>query len=195
MTFIFPRGWLSGLILSTAGGSNTFGVTAGQCADSTNAAIMNVAGAASKTTAAWAAGSGNGALDTGSIAASTWYHVFAISDAVGINTDILISTSPTAPSLPPGFPLFRRIGAMLTDGSNHWVQFFQFGDQFLWFTAPNDFRRRSARLLRFPCPYLPASKSRCFSAASGFPRSTPTRPWSYCQRSCRIRRRCRPYGR
>jgi hypothetical protein len=135
MTFIFPRSWLSGLILSTAGSSSTFGVTAGQCADSTNAALMNVPAALTKTTAGWAAGTGNGALDSGSIAANTWYHVFAISDAVGVTTDILVSRSPTAPTLPAGFTLFRRIGSMKTDASFHWLGFVQTGDLFNYNTA------------------------------------------------------------
>jgi hypothetical protein len=135
MTFIFPRSWLSGLILSTAGSSSTFGVTAGQCADSTNAAIMNVPAALTKTTAGWAAGTGNGALDSGSIAANTWYHVFAISDWVGVTTDILVSRSPTAPTPPAGFTLFRRIGSMKTDASFHWLGFVQTGDLFNYNTA------------------------------------------------------------
>jgi hypothetical protein len=139
VTFIFPRSWLSGLILSAAGGTTTFGVTAGQCADSTNAAIMNVPTALSKTVSGnWSAGNGGGALDTGSTTANTWYHVFAISDAVGVTTDILVSLSPTAPMLPAGFTLFRRIGAMKTDGSFHWTAFAQFGDEFFWPAPPQD---------------------------------------------------------
>jgi hypothetical protein len=136
VTFIFPRSWLSGLMLSAAGGTTTFGVTAGQCADSTNAAIMNVPAALTKTvSSAWSEGNGGGALDTGSTTANTWYHVFAISDAVGVTTDILVSRSPTAPTLPAGFTLFRRIGSMKTDASFHWLGFVQTGDLFNYNTA------------------------------------------------------------
>ena len=39
---------------------------------------MTLAAAISKTTSAWAVGTGNGALDTGTIANSTWYHVYVI---------------------------------------------------------------------------------------------------------------------
>ena len=56
----------------------TFGIAAGVAADSTAAAMMSLASAYTKTTAAWAVGSTSGALDTGVIAASTWYHVYLI---------------------------------------------------------------------------------------------------------------------
>jgi hypothetical protein len=78
-----PRSYLSGLTLSAAGGTGTFGVAAGQAADSTNAAILNLGSAMSKTTAAWAAGTGNGSLDTGAISASAWYAVFLIGQLSG----------------------------------------------------------------------------------------------------------------
>lgn len=130
------RGYIWGLQLSTAGSSTTFAVTAGECADSTGAASIILA-AFTKTTAAWAAGTGNGALANGSIAASTWYHVHAITKLVAGGTavsDILISTSPTAPTLPTDYTLFRRIGSMLTNGSSQWTKFIQNGDEFMWDT-------------------------------------------------------------
>lgn len=133
--FIFPRSHLAGLTLSTAGSSATFSVAAGQCTDSTNTVIANLAASISKTTLAWAAGTGNGALDTGSIAISTWYHVHLICDGLGQTVDILISLSATAPTLPSGYTLFRRIGSMLTDSSSKWLLFQQFKDDFFWGTA------------------------------------------------------------
>lgn len=59
-------------------------------------------------------GSGNNGLDAGSIAADTVYHVFLISKDNG-QTDILFSTSKTAPTLPSGFTSFARIGTKETD--------------------------------------------------------------------------------
>lgn len=129
------RSYLAGLTLSTAGSSSSFGVAAGVAADSTNADIMVLSSALTKTTSAWAAGSGNGALDTGAIANSTWYHVHLIYSPTSGAVDALVSLSATAPTLPSGYTRFRRIGSMLTDASSHWTAFHQLGDEFLWDAA------------------------------------------------------------
>jgi hypothetical protein len=92
----------------------------------------------SKTTGSWVAGTANGALDTGAIAASTWYHVHLIQSVGTGATDVLISLSASAPTLPSGYSFFRRIGSMKTDGSSKWALFHQLGDEFLWDTPVND---------------------------------------------------------
>ena len=130
------RSYLAGLALSTAGGSSSFGVAAGAAANSTGAAMMALASAYTKTTAAWAVGSGNGALDTGAIANGTWYHVHLIERPDTGVVDLLLSLSATTPTLPANYTLFRRLGSLLTDGSAHFVAFSQLGDEFLWKTAP-----------------------------------------------------------
>lgn len=137
LSTILYRSYLAGLQLSTAGGSPTFGVTAGIAVDSTDASLMLLPVSLNKTTSAFGPGSGNGALDTNAIAASTWYHVFLIQKA-DQTTDILISLSATAPNLPVGYNFFRRIGAMRTDGSSDWRAFVQNGDDFLWVTPVAD---------------------------------------------------------
>jgi hypothetical protein len=131
VTFIFPRSHLSGLTLSVAVSSSTFNVAAGQAADSGNAVIMNLATSLAKTTGAWAAGAG-GALDTGAIAASTWYHAHLIQSADASLVDILISLSATAPTMPVGYTLFRRIGSLLTDSVPNWWLFTDIGDKRIW---------------------------------------------------------------
>lgn len=130
------RSYLAGLQMSTAGSSSTISISAGVAADSTNAVMMSLASAMSKTTSAWASGSGNGALDTGTIAASTWYHAHLIFN--GTTVDVLASLSATAPTLPSGYTRSRRIGSMKTDASSHWVGFSQNGDEFLWSTSAAD---------------------------------------------------------
>ncbi len=66
---------------------------------------------------------GAGGLDTGVLAANTFYYVFVIGDSTKYQpTTALISLSSTAPTLPSGFPvggydMFRRIGTILTDGT------------------------------------------------------------------------------
>src|SRR5215467_13433505 len=129
---VILRSYLAGLTLSTAGSSATFSVAAGVAADSTNANMMTLAAAISKTTGAWVVGSGNGALDTGTIANSTWYHVHLIKRTDTQVVDVLVSLSPTAPTLSAGYTLFRRIGAMKTNASGQWTAFNQMGDEFLW---------------------------------------------------------------
>jgi hypothetical protein len=132
------RSYLAGLTLSTAGSSATFGVAAGVAMDSTNASVMSLASAFSKTTSAWAAGTGAGSLDTSTIAANTWYYVYLIQNLSTGAVDILISLSSTSPTLPSGYTVSRRIGSMLTDGSSHWSAFFQTGDTFEWVTPVLD---------------------------------------------------------
>lgn len=126
------RGWLAGLMLSTAGSSATFGVAAGEAADSTTSDLMQLASAFTKTTAAWAVGSGVGALDTGAIAVNTWYHVYLIKRLDTGVVDVLVSLNATAPTLPASYTLFRRIGSMRTNASSQWGKFIQDGDTFAW---------------------------------------------------------------
>lgn len=126
------RGYLTGVTLSTAGSSASFAVAPGVATDSTFASMMALASSLTKTTSAWAVGSGNGGLDTGSIANSTWYHVFLIQRTDTGVVDVLISTSATAPTMPTNYTLFRRIGSMKTNGSAQWTRFFQLGDEFIW---------------------------------------------------------------
>lgn len=57
-------------------------------------------------------------LDTGSLVLDTFYHVYLIGDSSGANAPAgLFSLSATAPALPAGYDVFRRLSAMLTDGS------------------------------------------------------------------------------
>lgn len=129
-----PPGSIFGLTLSAAGGTATFGIAAGSATDSTNVATMPLASAYTKTTSAWAVGTGNGALDTGTIANNTWYHVWLIKRVDTGVMDVLVSLSATAPTMPGSYTLKRRIGAMRTDGSAQWRKFLQFDDLFLWDT-------------------------------------------------------------
>ncbi len=136
---LIPRGHISGLTLSTAGASSGFSVAAGVASDGTGVDLLALASAVTKTTAAWSAGSGNGGLDTGSIANATWYHVHLIKRPDTGAVDVLISLSATTPALPTNYTLSRRIGAMKTDGSAKWMKFVQHGDTFTWDVPVSDF--------------------------------------------------------
>jgi hypothetical protein len=135
---VFHRSYLTGLTLSTAGSSATFGIAAGVAVDSTNAGFMSLATAFTKTTSAWSLGAAGGALDTGTIANSTWYHVYLIKRTDTGVVDVVVSANASAPALPTNYTLFRRIGSLLTNGSAQWVLFSQNGDEFLWSTPVND---------------------------------------------------------
>lgn len=129
---VYHRSYLAGLTLSTAGASATFGISAGVAVDSTNAGMMSLSSAYTKTASAWVVGSGNGALDSGSIAISTFYHVHLIKRTDTGVVDVLFSLSATSPILPTNYTLFRRIGSMKTDTNSQWILFSQNGDEFLW---------------------------------------------------------------
>jgi hypothetical protein len=126
------RGHIDGLILSTAGSSTTVTTAAGQATDSTAAQAMTLASALAKTSSAWAVGTSQGGLDTGSISGSaTWYHFYLIKRTDTGVVDVIFSTSASAPTLPTNYSLYRRIGACRWNGST-WVKFIQKNDTFMW---------------------------------------------------------------
>jgi hypothetical protein len=60
--------------------------------------------------------SGAGGLDTGSVAASTWYYMYAITKDDGTKACIA-SLSSTSPLLPTDYTKWARIGAFFTDAT------------------------------------------------------------------------------
>lgn len=122
---------ISGLGISTAGSSTTISVAAGYAANSDDTVMMRLAAAINKTTAAWAVGSGNGGLDAGSIANSTFYHVHEIMRPDTGVVDVLFSLSASVPTLPANYTKFRRIGSWPTNGSGQWQSLEQDGDYFI----------------------------------------------------------------
>ena len=129
-----PAGYINGFTLTNnATTPNTdIDISAGTCQSSANTQAIIITGTLTKrASTAWSAGTGNGMLDTGSIATSTWYHIFAIAKANG-TSDILASTSSANPLLPTGYTVFRRIGSIKTDSSGHIILFSQKGDYFMY---------------------------------------------------------------
>jgi hypothetical protein len=112
-------------------------VAAGYAADSTNT-VMITGSAFTKTIGGtWVAGSGNAGMGTGlTVAASTWYHVFAI--ICGGSSDVYFDTSSTAANKPASTTAYRYIGSFKTDASAHILAFFQFGQEFLWAVPVTD---------------------------------------------------------
>ena len=127
------RGYIGGLGLANDATSpgTVIDVGAGICASDDVTAYMAL-GPFTKTTAAWAAGPGNGGLDAGSVAPSTWYHAFVIQRTDTGAVDVLLSQSATAPALPSPYTRKRRIGSIRTSASSQILAFTQVNDTFVW---------------------------------------------------------------
>lgn len=72
-------------------------------------------------------------LDAGSLAASTWYYIYIISNGATCNS--LVSASASAPTLPGGYTSFVRIGARPTDASAIFLATYQAGARADYWTA------------------------------------------------------------
>jgi hypothetical protein len=85
-------------------------------------------------------GTNVGGLDTGSIAAATWYHLWLIKRSDTGVVDVLFSTSATAPTMPTSYDYKRRIAAVQTAaGGTTIIDYVQTGDLFLWLVPFLDF--------------------------------------------------------
>jgi hypothetical protein len=158
-------GYLSGLTISVASGSTSFQVATGVANDVTSGGLMRLLSTTTKTTSAWAVGSGNGGLDTGTIAVSTWYHVHEIKRPDTGVVDVLFSTSASAPTMPANYTLRRRIGSVKTDGASQFIGYTQTGDDFIWLTSVVDFSgasttSRVSKVLGVPTGVVVAARFR-----------------------------------
>ncbi len=143
-----PRGWIDGFQMSLSSGFVAVkpGLARGDADDSDIRLTEEIR----KSLAPWAAGSGEGMLDTGGLRTSTWYHVFAIRNPTSSDVDLLASTSIDDPVMPEGFTAKRRIGSVRTEATSGIKPFVQYGDEFLWVTPVLDFSgtQNTARALR-----------------------------------------------
>lgn len=134
----FPPGFINGFQLAndTSDATNDAVTGIGACRDSTGQYnIILASHLIKRLDAAWAVGDGNGGLDTGSKANSTWYAVYVIKRLDTGVVDVLYSTNITTPTLPTNYTIFRRIGFIRTDGSGVIRPFKnKLGGQFLWVT-------------------------------------------------------------
>ncbi|WP_197729649.1 hypothetical protein [Rhizobium ruizarguesonis] len=109
------RGYIRGLELSNnvTDATNDIDITTGSTgSDGASSFLMTLASALTKRLdAAWAVGTNQGGLDTGSIA-NTTYHVWLIQRSDTGVIDALFSTSATAPTMPANYDRKRRIGSI-----------------------------------------------------------------------------------
>ena len=115
--------YLVGLGMSRTDDEN-IAIATGQCRDSTNVWDIVVDSALNADNLT----SGANGLDTGSVAANTHYAVYVIGDTTRHNDPAaLLSTSFSSPTLPSGYDVFRRIGAVKTDATSDFLEFRQQG--------------------------------------------------------------------
>jgi len=79
-------------------------------------------------------------LDVGTLAANALYGVYAIGDSTKYEAaaGLLSLASNAAPALPAGYDVYRRVGYVLTDGTNDVLLFDQRGngsDREMWYRA------------------------------------------------------------
>jgi len=124
---------ISGLILSNdTDTAHDINITNGSAIDSTNTSSLTLTSEITKQLdATFAVGDDAGGLFSGTIAASTTYHVFIIEKDSDSSIDIGFDTSVIAANIPVGFTKFRRIGSIITDASANIINFVQLGDDFL----------------------------------------------------------------
>lgn len=123
------RGHITGLEISpnATTPATKLDVAAGYATDDTAAIIAAGPAWTLNLGATFVAGNGNGKLDTGTLTVSTTYHIFLISNATGSLVDYLASMSPTAPTMPTGYTLKRRIGSRQTDAAGNLIDVIQTG--------------------------------------------------------------------
>lgn len=109
-----------GLVISNNGADSTndVDITAGIAIDRTNSAFIELSpGITKRLDAAWAVGTNQGGLDTGSIANTTYYVYIIKRPDTGV-VDAIFSTSSTAPTLPANYTLYRQIGNFVRAGGS-----------------------------------------------------------------------------
>ncbi len=133
-------GFGSGCTLANDGTSPNTVIDIAACstADDTTYAVMTKTSAVTKTTGAWTVGSGNGCLDTGTVANSTWYYLYQIQRSDTGVVDYVCTVTFGSPTKPTGYDRKRYIGAFKTDGSAHILAFAQTGNEFVWSTPVED---------------------------------------------------------
>ena len=140
---VVPRGHLWGLTVSNnATTPNTvLDIAAGEAVSvAATPALMKLSAISKNCNAAWAVGSGNGALDVGtSLGPNATYHLHEIMRSDTGVVDVLLSASATAPTMPGGYDHSRRIWSIRTNALSQIVAFKQFEDTCYWVASVLDF--------------------------------------------------------
>lgn len=111
--------------------------------------------------------SGAGGLDTGVEQASKWYAVFIISNNTGSLVSSLLSLSATAPTLPGGYTLFRRVGWIRNNASSNYLQQIRIGDDVAYFDPEVTAQSFPAGVTSWATVVPPTSRSADFQGNAG----------------------------
>lgn len=127
---------LTGLRLSNnaTDATNDIDIAAGACISDDGTTVITIAAAMGKQLdVAWAAGGTPGAVAGGRSSAAgianTTYHVWAVSKNAGVDPDIIIDVSATAPTMPSGYTKKKCIGSIIRSGGAI-LAFNQINDRF-----------------------------------------------------------------
>jgi hypothetical protein len=141
---IVPRSYIQGLTYAPNGSdaSNDVDIAVGGAMDGTNTRSLVLSAAITKRLdAAWAVGSGQGGLDTGSVADAD-YFIWLIQRADTGVVDVLFSLSATAPTMPANYNFKRLIGWLKrASGANVNFKTYELaggGLEFSWVTPRRD---------------------------------------------------------
>lgn len=141
VTPVTGRGYIDGLIMSNdTDTDHDISIAIGICRDSIDTLPIPLSSALVKQIDVnWSEGTADGGFPSGlTLSADTWYHFFIIMSNDGTKVDAGFDTSLTAVNLlgdATDYDVFRRVGSVLTDGSDNIIEFIQMGDTF-WWTAP-----------------------------------------------------------
>lgn len=141
LSSLVPRGLLHGLTLANNSGdaNNDIDIATGMAVSESFDTVMILASALTKQTdVAWAVGTNNGGMDTGSKGTSAWLYVWLIARSDTNVVDALFSLSATSPTMPANYDKKRRIGTVRVDGSGNILGFVQDGDTFTYKVPIND---------------------------------------------------------
>jgi hypothetical protein len=102
--------------------------------------VRSLATLTKRINATFAAGTGNGGLDTGSVAASATYFAYALRKTSDGTLDVVLSTSATIAGVNTtsltGYTIVKQIGVVLTDGSSLIRQFVMYPRDEYTFVTP-----------------------------------------------------------
>lgn len=123
-----PQNYVTGLAMTvnSTDSDHDIDTAPGQARDDANTGNLTLASTIVKRLdSAWAVGSGNGGLDTGSIAADSVYFQWLIRRSDTGVVDMLFSLSGTAPTMPGSYDQKRLLGQVSTDSSANVAQVWQ----------------------------------------------------------------------
>ena len=132
----FLRGFIDGL--TTENDTDTdhdIKVNLGACIDSlanNDKAIELTSAIVKRIDAAWAAGTTNGGMATGSVAADAEYNLIVIEKDSDGTIDMMFDVSATGANVPAGYTARRRIGSVFTEGAANIIGYTQRGDYFFF---------------------------------------------------------------